>query len=156
MTNPSETELLKGIKKSRRKAPKDALEPTKPSRKKSGKPKAEDAPEEVPMEQFIREMHGDASQPQNGMPSLDKIKEMFQTKSAAVRYLINQGHSVKDIAKHLDMRYQHVRNVSLQTLKRGPNEDWRRPNLNPNKTEIRQNSVENPSEDLDGDGEPER
>ena len=148
-----EDELTAVIKKSRRKkAPKDSLEPVKQSTKKTGKPKEMDEPEVVPMEQFIKEMHGQADIPQNGMPTLDWIKEQFQTKSAAVRYLVNQGFEVKDIAKHLGMRYQHVRNVSLQTLKRGPNEDWRKPILNPNPSQTRQNSVEF-SEDLDGDGE---
>lgn len=155
MSNPSEQELLKGIKKSRKRTPKDALEPSKPSRKKTGKPKEleEEAPQEVSMEQFVKEMHGQADVPQNGMPPIDKIKEMFQTKSAAVRYLIHEGFEVKDIAKHLGMKYQHVRNVSLQKLKRGPNEDWRRPNPNQNQSETRQNSVEF-SDDYDGDGEP--
>lgn len=152
MASKLEQEMLKGLKKK----PKDALEPApKKSRKKTGKPKEldENEPvETVPLEQFVREMHGTADKPQNGMPSLEWIKEQFQTKSAAVRYLINQGFEVKDIAKHLDMRYQHVRNVSLQTLKRGPNEDWRKPILNQNQTEIRQNSVDIPPEDLDGNG----
>lgn len=145
MANPTEEDLLKGMNKRRRKAaPKDTLEPTKPQRKKTGKPKEleEDAQPKASMEQFVREMHGTADKPQNGMPSLDWLKEQFQTKSAAVRYLVNQGFSVRDISKHLDMRYQHVRNVSIQKLKRGPNEDWRKPILNPSPSEIRQKSDE--------------
>ena len=82
---------------------------------------------EPTMEEHIRELHGDAAQPQSGLPSKEWLKETFQTKSAAVRFLINQGHEIKLIAKHLDMRYQHVRNVATNPLKRGPNEDWRKP-----------------------------
>jgi len=92
------------------------------------KPK-EDA---ITMSEFIQTMHEPNYSPvgsEKGLPSLEWIKEQFQTKSAAVRYLVNQGHEVKDIAKHLKMRYQHVRNVSKNPLKRGPNEDWRKPLL---------------------------
>lgn len=78
---------------------------------------------------FINEMHGEgaAAQPQTGLPSKDWLQEQFKTKSAVIRYLVNQGHSVNDIAKHLGLRYQHVRNVANAPLKRGPNEDWRKP-----------------------------
>jgi DNA-binding NarL/FixJ family response regulator len=76
-------------------------------------------------EEFAREFFGVADKPQNGLPALDWLKEQFKTKSAVIRYLVSEGHAIKDIAKHLDMRYQHVRNVATSTLKRGPNEDWR-------------------------------
>jgi len=106
---------------------------TKKPRHKQGLPKelqkeedeAHGKASEPSMEDFVRMMHGDASQPQNGMPSQEWLKEQYTTKSAAVRYLVNQGFAIKDIAKHLDMRYQHVRNVANNPLKRGPNEDWR-------------------------------
>jgi DNA invertase Pin-like site-specific DNA recombinase len=86
---------------------------------------------EVGLQEFVAEMHGEgaATQPQDGLPSLDWLKETFKTKSAVIRYLVNQGHSVNDIAKHLGLRYQHVRNVATAPLKRGPNEDWRKPLL---------------------------
>lgn len=103
--------------------------------RKTGKPQAleEDDKElqaqEPTLEQFVAEMHGTADTPQTDMPSLEWLKDQFQTKSAAVRYLINQGKEVKDICKHLGMKYQHVRNVANTPLKRGPNEDWRKPLL---------------------------
>lgn len=144
----------------------DSLEPAKqPSKAKKGKPKAlveaeeaEQQPAEQSPEEFAKEMFGSADTPQNGLPSLEWLKGQFQTKSAAVRYLVNQQHPIKVIAKHLGMRYQHVRNVANQHLKRGPNEDWRKPLLNQNQNQNRPNSVENPStepqEEYDGDGEP--
>lgn len=88
--------------------------------------------DDVTLSEFIQTMHEPNYSPigaEKGLPTKEWLKEQFSTKSAAVRYLISQGHIVKDIAKHLDMRYQHVRNVSLTDLKRGPNEDWRKPYL---------------------------
>lgn len=84
---------------------------------------------EPTMEEFVKELHGTVDKPQDGLPSLEWLKSQFGTKSAAVRYLINQGYEVKAISKHLGMRYQHVRNVANTPLKRGPNEDWRKPIL---------------------------
>jgi len=113
--------------------------------KKSGKPKSVEAadanqlaPDERPpatLEQHLKELHGDdigggSAQDQEGMPSLASLKEMFQTKSAAIRYLASDlcpggPFPVKRIAKLLGVRYQHARNVAKTPLKRGPNEDWR-------------------------------
>lgn len=90
------------------------------------KPKQDD----ITLSEFIQTMHEPNYSPvraDKGLPTKEWLKEQFSTKSAAVRFLINQGFEVKDIAKHLDMRYQHVRNVSKTELKRGPNEDWRKP-----------------------------
>ncbi len=39
------------------------------------------------------------------------------TKSAKIRYLNAQGWKRGDIAKHLDIRYQHVRNVLVMPVK---------------------------------------
>lgn len=86
----------------------------------------------ITLSEFIQTMHEPNYSPvgsEKGLPTREWLKEQFNTKSAAVRYLINQGFEVKDIAKHLEMRYQHVRNVSKTELKRGPNEDWRKPLL---------------------------
>lgn len=91
--------------------------------------KEEGRKSEPTMEEFVREMHGTADKPQDGLPSLEWLKTQFSTKSAVIRYLTSKGYSVKEIAKHLDMRYQHVRNVANSNLKRGPNEDWRKPYL---------------------------
>lgn len=113
----------------------------KKSKGKTGKPKAlvdehDDAVPKVTepeqnLGEFINEAHGDntLSQPVDGMPSMEWLKEKFQTKSAIIRYLVSRQFEVKSIARHTGWRYQHVRNVSRQELKRGPNEDWRKPYL---------------------------
>lgn len=91
----------------------------------------EERAKEPTLQEFVNEMHGEhtASEPQDGMPTIEWLQDQFKTKSAIIRYLTNQGFEVKRIAKHLGMRYQHVRNVATATLKRGPNEDWRKPLL---------------------------
>ncbi len=91
----------------------------------------EEKAKEPTLQEFVNEMHGEhsASVPQDGMPTVEWLQDTFQTKSAIIRYLTSQGYVVKVIAKHLGMRYQHVRNVATSTLKRGPNEDWRKPML---------------------------
>lgn len=67
-----------------------------------------------------------SAQPQeeSGMPSLAWLKESFKTSSAQIRYLHDQGHSVNKIHKHTGLRYQHVRNVLKNQLKRGPHEQF--------------------------------
>jgi hypothetical protein len=62
--------------------------------------------------------------PLKPLPQLSWLKENFRTKSACIRYLVSEQFEIKRIAKHLNLRYQHVRNVATSTLKRGPNEDW--------------------------------
>lgn len=109
------------------------------STSKKGLPKAlqaevdeeEQKAQEPTLEQFVDEMHGGAqsSTLPEGWPSREWLQEKFQTKSAIIRYLISTGKEIKDIAKHYGFRYQHVRNVSKNELKRGPNEDWRKPYL---------------------------
>lgn len=84
-------------------------------------------PFEPTLEEFIQDLHGDLSQPQDGMPSERWLKEHFSTTSARIRFLVNQGFEVKRIAKHLGIRYQQARNVAKTPLKRGPNEDWTKP-----------------------------
>lgn len=42
----------------------------------------------------------------------------LKTKSAVIRYLAGEGFSPSAISKFLDIRYQHVRNVLTQILKR--------------------------------------
>lgn len=39
-------------------------------------------------------------------------------KSAMVRFYLAKGYSRKEIAAHLSIRYQHVRNVEVTLLKR--------------------------------------
>ena len=43
--------------------------------------------------------------------NLDALKEEHKTKSSLIRYLASRGYERKHIAKALDIRYQHVRNV---------------------------------------------
>lgn len=119
--------------------------------RKTGKPKAlertdEDSElHEQSLSDFVKEMfpptkteEGEeiasaTAEQQQGLPNLETLKQMFKTKSAAIRYLHNlgpeigypQGTPAKLIAKHLGIRPQHARNVILAPLKRGPNEDWR-------------------------------
>jgi len=42
----------------------------------------------------------------------------FSTTSAKIRYLLACGMSRSQVAKTLQIRYQHVRNVQLQPLKK--------------------------------------
>lgn len=114
--------------------------------RKTGKPKKLEQDDELPkdgihgdgsLEQFVQNMHSETgpSQKIDGMPSIEWLKSQFKTKSAVIRYLVSEqcmrDHKrtepfpIKDIAKHLGVRYQHVRNVATSPLKRGPNEDWR-------------------------------
>lgn len=48
----------------------------------------------------------------------DELLSKFGTKSAAIRYLDSEGLSRSAIAKLLDIRYQHVRNVLITPLKK--------------------------------------
>lgn len=47
----------------------------------------------------------------------DAIKKLTTT-SARIRYLAEKGYSRGEIADYLDIRYQHVRNVLNNVLKR--------------------------------------
>ena len=77
------------------------------------------------LDEFLGEMFGQTKTgDEGGMPTLGWLKEHFKTKSAAIRHLHEKGFSVNQIRKHLDLRYQHVRNVLKTQLKRGPNEDF--------------------------------
>jgi len=53
-------------------------------------------------------------------PDFDRITFLKQhgTKSAAIRKLSADGKSRGDIAKMLDIRYQHVRNVLITPIKK--------------------------------------
>ena len=44
----------------------------------------------------------------------------FATKSSQIRHLHAQGWSRGDIARSMNIKYQHVRNVLISPLKRGP------------------------------------
>jgi hypothetical protein len=74
------------------------------------------------LNEFLGDIHETSEVEANGMPSLRWIKDTFQTKSAAIRYLKLKGYNAREVANHLHLKYQHVYNVMHQQLKRGPNE----------------------------------
>lgn len=105
--------------------------------------------QEETFDEFLRDMHGvskvelSQSQPStdqaetikeepekmvqagdNRVPSLKYLRTHFRTRSGMIRYMASIGIERKVIAKHLNIKYQHVRNVLTTTLKRGPNEDF--------------------------------
>lgn len=88
-------------------------------------------PDEPTLETFITEMHGAPPEVQGERtwPTKDWLQSQFQTKSAIIRFLVSEGFAIKDIARNYGFKYQHVRNVATNNLKRGPNEDWRKPYL---------------------------
>lgn len=49
----------------------------------------------------------------------DELLASFKTKSACIRYLDSLGWNRSKIATKLNIRYQHVRNVLTQELKKG-------------------------------------
>lgn len=49
--------------------------------------------------------------------NLDALMKEYKTKSNVIRYLTTQGQSRSQIAKFMNIRYQHVRNVLTQPLK---------------------------------------
>jgi len=114
---------------------------------------SEPEPELLTPEAFAKQMFGEADTPQSGMPSLSWLKSQFKTKSARIRYLINEGFQTKDIAKHLGVRYQHVRNVAIQKLKRGPNESYVPKNLCDAQQLKPQPEVEDLEEVVEDDGQ---
>lgn len=57
------------------------------------------------------------------MPDITRMKELTKglaTKSDKIRVLSENGYSRGDIAKFLGIRYQHVRNVLVQSAKKAP------------------------------------
>ena len=44
----------------------------------------------------------------------DELIKEYKTKSAVIRLLTAEGHSRSLIAKFMNIRYQHVRNVQVQ------------------------------------------
>lgn len=53
------------------------------------------------------------------LPSINlALFNSLSTKSSKIRYLSACGWSRSQIAAHLEIRYQHVRNVLLQTPKK--------------------------------------
>lgn len=62
----------------------------------------------------------------------DVIRDLgtLSTTSAKIRYLTNLGWKRSRIAKMLGIKYQHVRNVELQPLKRVPGSTWSESDVN--------------------------
>lgn len=52
------------------------------------------------------------------MDTVENLMKEHKTKSGVVRYLTAQGHTRAAIAKHLGIRYQHVRNILVTPLKK--------------------------------------
>jgi hypothetical protein len=103
--------------------------------RKTGRPRAleeeSDAAhvEEPSLDDFLQEVHGISTVqqelPDSKIPSLSTLKGQFKTKSAVIRHLHDHYKlTVKQIAAHTGIRYQMVRNVLTNKLKRGPNEDF--------------------------------
>lgn len=77
----------------------------------------------------LQQAPGQNTNQTKAFPSLAYISEHFKTKSAAIRWMHDQKFTVNEISKHLGLRYQHVRNVLKNELKRGPHESF---HLQPN------------------------
>jgi len=60
--------------------------------------------------------------PSTSTPTITSIEELNKlghvTKSSQIRYLHSLGHSRSSIATHLNIRYQHVRNVLITPIKK--------------------------------------
>jgi hypothetical protein len=48
----------------------------------------------------------------------EEIVKLFTSKSQCIRYLLSKGYDRSTVAKMLNIRYQHVRNVELQITKK--------------------------------------
>ncbi len=49
---------------------------------------------------------------------LSDLMSDHKTKSAVIRFLSSEKHERADIARFMDIRYQHVRNVLTQEVKK--------------------------------------
>lgn len=83
-------------------------------------------PPDHTLDSFVQEMFGESPKTsESGLPSFGALKQQFKTKSAIIRHLAEHHNlDVKTIAAHTGFRYQMVRNVLTNVLKRGPNEDF--------------------------------
>lgn len=100
------------------------------------------------LDEFLTEMFQEEppkleEPPLGVLPSIAFLRSRFKTQSAQIRYMLSRGHSVNEIAKHLDIRYQQVRNVKVTELKRGPNESFK---LVPDENGSVAKSVQKPSD----------
>lgn len=58
--------------------------------------------------------------PKTQVSAMTSICKGLPTKSAKIRALAAKDYSRSEIAKFMGIRYQHVRNVLVTPLKRGP------------------------------------
>ena len=49
---------------------------------------------------------------------VDQVLETLPTKSAKIRYLLSNNMTRGQVAKKLNIRYQHVRNVEITPIKK--------------------------------------
>lgn len=57
------------------------------------------------------------------LPPIDKVREPpMDFTSTRIRWFLGLGYTVSVVAKHLGVKYQQVRNVSLMEPKRGARE----------------------------------
>lgn len=50
--------------------------------------------------------------------TLEQLMTEYKTKSALIRHLSSQGKKTGEIAKFMNIRYQHVRNVLITPVKK--------------------------------------
>lgn len=87
-------------------------------------------PTKQTMNDFLGEVFQDSIIPNTDplgkqIPSPLELQTQFTTKSARIRYLyVEYGMEVKAISAYLHIRYQMVRNILTNELKRGPNEPF--------------------------------
>ncbi len=56
----------------------------------------------------------------NTLPAIKDLQlPVFSTKSEKIRWLTAAGYTRSQIAEHMQLRYQHVRNIQLQVPKKG-------------------------------------
>lgn len=48
--------------------------------------------------------------------SLDELMEKYEKKSVVIRFLNKEGYTTAEIARFMNIRYQHVRNTLVQAL----------------------------------------
>ena len=56
--------------------------------------------------------------PIDNLFKLSELTEKYKTKSAIIRFLTSEGHTRSHIAKFMNIRYQHVRNVQVQDIEK--------------------------------------
>lgn len=76
---------------------------------------------------------------------IEKVTKDLTTKSQKIRALAAAGWARADIARGLDIRYQHVRNVLIQPVKRAPTTSNTSPDSAPAPTATKEKEKEKAS-----------